>query len=102
MRDVLVTGGSGQVGRALLALAPDPEFRFVGLGRDALDLLKPETFAGVLASRPWAAIINAAAYTAVVTAYSRHGASRHRAQRTVGAERGVQSVHGVVCGQHGP
>ena len=65
MRDVLVTGGSGQVGGALLALSPDTGFRFVGLGRDALDLLKPETFAGVLASRPWAAIINAAAYTAV-------------------------------------
>jgi dTDP-4-dehydrorhamnose reductase len=65
MRDVLVTGGSGQVGGALLALPPEPGFRFVGLGRDALNLLKPETFAGVLASRPWAAIINAAAYTAV-------------------------------------
>ena len=65
MREVLVTGGSGQVGGALLALPPEQGFRFVGLDRDALDLLNPGTFAGVLASRPWAAIINAAAYTAV-------------------------------------
>ena len=65
MREVLVTGGSGQVGGALLALPPESGLRFVGLDRDALDLLNPETFAGVLASRPWAAIINAAAYTAV-------------------------------------
>jgi dTDP-4-dehydrorhamnose reductase len=65
MREVLVTGGSGQVGGALLALAPESGLRFVGLDRDALDLLNPETFAGVLASRSWAAIINAAAYTAV-------------------------------------
>ena len=65
MKDVLVTGGSGQVGGALVALPPEAGFRFVALGRDELDLLKPESFAQVLASRPWAAIINAAAYTAV-------------------------------------
>ncbi len=65
MRDVLVTGGSGQVGGALLAAAPMDDFRFVAPGRDALDLLEPASFARILASRPWAAIINAAAYTAV-------------------------------------
>ena len=65
MKDVLVTGGSGQVGGALVALPPEAGFRFVALGRDELDLLRPESFAEVLASRPWAAIINAAAYTAV-------------------------------------
>ncbi len=68
MRDVLVTGGSGQVGGALLATAPTDGFRFVGLDRSALDLLQPASFASVLAARPWAAIINAAAYTAVDTA----------------------------------
>ncbi len=65
MREILVTGGSGQVGGAVLALAPPSGFRFVAPGRDELDLLKPESFAAFLASRPWAAIINAAAYTAV-------------------------------------
>lgn len=65
MKDVLVIGGSGQVGGALMALSPARGFRFVALGRDQLDLLKPESFAKVLASRSWAAIINAAAYTAV-------------------------------------
>jgi dTDP-4-dehydrorhamnose reductase len=65
MRDVLVTGGSGQVGGALVAAAPMDGFRFVAPGRDALDLLEPSSFAAILASRPWAAIINAAAYTAV-------------------------------------
>ena len=65
MNDVLVTGGSGQVGGALAALPAESGFRFVALGRDELDLMKPGSFAQVLASRPWAAIINAAAYTAV-------------------------------------
>ena len=53
------------MGSALLALAPEAGFRFVAPGRDEFDLLKPESFAKVLGSRPWAAIINAAAYTAV-------------------------------------
>ncbi len=65
MKDILVTGGSGQVGRALLAGAPKAGFRFVAPGRDELDLLHPQSFAYVLGSRPWAAIINAGAYTAV-------------------------------------
>ncbi len=65
MRDILVTGGSGQVGRALLAAAEHDGFRFVAPTRDELDLLRPENFARILAARPWAAIINAGAYTAV-------------------------------------
>ena len=65
MKDVLVTGGSGQVGGALLALAPEGDFRFVGLDRSELDLLNPSSFAQVISARPWSAIINAAAYTAV-------------------------------------
>ena len=65
MRDILVTGGTGQVGAALLALAPQAGFRFVAPGRDELDLLEPRSFVQILAQRPWAAIINAGAYTAV-------------------------------------
>jgi len=70
MRDVLVTGGSGQVGGALAAMGEVEGFRFVAPGRDELDLLSPTSFAAFLASRPWAAIINAAAYTAVDKAES--------------------------------
>ena len=72
MRDVLVTGGSGQVGGALAAMAEVEGFRFVAPGRDELDLLTPASFAPVLASRPWAAIVNAAAYTAVATTIISH------------------------------
>jgi dTDP-4-dehydrorhamnose reductase len=70
MRDVLVTGGSGQVGGALAAMGEVEGFRFVAPCRDELDLLSPTSFAAFLASRPWAAIINAAAYTAVDKAES--------------------------------
>jgi len=65
MKDILVTGGSGQVGGALLRGAAPDGFRFVAPGRDGFDLLRPDTFAGLIAARPWAAIINAGAYTAV-------------------------------------
>jgi dTDP-4-dehydrorhamnose reductase len=53
------------VGGALAALAPEFGLRFVAPCRDELNLLQPDSFAKVLAARPWAAIINAAAYTAV-------------------------------------
>lgn len=64
MRPVLVTGGSGQVGSALKRLAVD-DFELVAPGRAELDLTDPAAIAAMVASRPWAAVINAAAYTAV-------------------------------------
>jgi dTDP-4-dehydrorhamnose reductase len=64
MRPVLVTGGSGQVGTALGRLAPD-DFELVAPSRAELDLTDPDAIAAMVASRPWAAVINAAAYTAV-------------------------------------
>jgi dTDP-4-dehydrorhamnose reductase len=64
MRAVLVTGGSGQVGTALGRLAPD-DFELVAPSRAELDLTDPDAIAAMVASRPWAAVINAAAYTAV-------------------------------------
>lgn len=70
MKDILVTGGTGQVGQALQRGAAPEGFRFIAPGRDGLDLLRPDTFADVIASRPWAAIINAGAYTAVDKAES--------------------------------
>ena len=70
MKEVLVTGGSGQVGGAIAALPHLNGCRFVALDRHELDLMKPSSFSAVISSRPWAAIINAAAYTAVDKAES--------------------------------
>lgn len=62
--EILLTGGSGQVGTELIRLAP------VGLnlsapGRNDLDLADPDAIEALVASRPWAAVINCAAHTAV-------------------------------------
>lgn len=64
MTRILVAGRSGQVARSLDALQSTP-FEFVTLGRPDLDLGDAATIErAVLAVRP-AAIVNAAAYTAV-------------------------------------
>lgn len=65
MRQILVTGGSGQLGRALGTCRWTGGFEPVLLDRSALDLADPVTIADAVGSRPWAAVINAAAYTAV-------------------------------------
>lgn len=66
---LLVTGGTGQVGRALRALAP-AGLDLVAPGRDTLDLSDPESIGELIAARRWAAVINAGAYTAVDRAES--------------------------------
>jgi dTDP-4-dehydrorhamnose reductase len=63
-RPVLLTGGSGQVGTALRRLAP-AGWDIHAPARADLDLGAPDQIAELVASRPWAAIINAGAYTAV-------------------------------------
>jgi dTDP-4-dehydrorhamnose reductase len=63
-RPVLLTGGSGQVGTALRRLAPTG-WDIHAPTRAELDLGDPEQIAQLVASRPWAAVINAGAYTAV-------------------------------------
>jgi dTDP-4-dehydrorhamnose reductase len=63
-RPVLLTGGSGQVGTALRRLAP-AGWDIHAPGRSELDLGEPAQISDVVASRPWAAIINAGGYTAV-------------------------------------
>ena len=63
-RPILLTGGSGQVGTALRQLAP-AGWAIHAPTRAELDLGSPEQIAQLVASRPWAAIINAGAYTAV-------------------------------------
>ena len=65
MKDVLITGAAGQVGTALARHAWPEGWRPVALTRAELDLLDPAAIAAAVASRPWAAVINAAAYTAV-------------------------------------
>lgn len=62
--DILLTGGSGQVGTEVIRLAP-AGLNIVAPGRDQLDLADPDAIAALVASRPWAAVINCAAHTAV-------------------------------------
>ena len=63
VRPILVTGGSGQLARALGVALGDLPHRVVG--RPEFDFDRPETLAALLrAARP-ALLINAAAYTAV-------------------------------------
>jgi dTDP-4-dehydrorhamnose reductase len=69
LRDILVTGGSGQVGGEIRRLAP-AGWRVATPGRSELDLTDPEQVHRVATSRPWAAIVNCAAYTAVDRAES--------------------------------
>ena len=65
MRQVLVTGAGGQLGTALGRHAWPEGWQPVALDRAALDLCEPAAIAAIVAERPWAAVVNAAAYTAV-------------------------------------
>ena len=69
MSEILLTGGSGQVGTALRLLAW-PGATVVAPGRAELDMADPAALAAMVASRPWALVINCAAYTAVDRAES--------------------------------
>ena len=68
-RAILLTGGGGQVGTELrrLALIDDEMagFQIVAPGHGELDLADPDAIARAVAARPWAAVINSGAYTAV-------------------------------------
>jgi dTDP-4-dehydrorhamnose reductase len=63
--DILVTGGAGQVGTELQALAWPEGITIHAPGRPELDLADPASVERVLASRAWAAVISSGAYTAV-------------------------------------
>jgi len=69
MGPILVTGGSGQVGGALTRLA-GTDVEIVAPTRDTLDLMDSTALTTLAGSRPWAAIVNCAAYTAVDKAES--------------------------------
>ena len=66
---VLVTGGSGQVGRSLARLAP-AGFELVMPTRAELDLSDPVALDAMVSSRAWAAVVSCGAYTAVDKAES--------------------------------
>lgn len=67
---MLVTGATGQLGIELQRETWPEGLEVVALGREALDLSDPAALAATVAERPWAAVINAAAYTAVDRAES--------------------------------
>ena len=69
-RHILVTGGDGQLGTSLLQLPPMEGYAMTAPGLDTLDFTRPETIDTVLTSKPWAAVINGAAHTAVDRAES--------------------------------
>ncbi|WP_309612131.1 dTDP-4-dehydrorhamnose reductase [Sphingomonas sp.] len=65
MREVLVTGGRGQLGQALQRAHWPDGWRTIAPLRDELDLADSAALDQFVRSRQWAAVINAAAYTAV-------------------------------------
>jgi dTDP-4-dehydrorhamnose reductase len=62
---LLLLGGTGQVGLELAALAIPDDVEIVAPSRSALDLADVEAIARVIATEPWSAVINAAAFTEV-------------------------------------
>jgi dTDP-4-dehydrorhamnose reductase len=75
MTSVLVVGAGGQVGRALCALDGAGGIEIVGRTRADLDITDPAQVRAALAARSFAAVINAAAYTAVDKAESDEAAA---------------------------
>jgi dTDP-4-dehydrorhamnose reductase len=67
--DILLTGGSGQVGTEVIRLAP-ADVNIIAPARNVLDMSDADAVAAIVASRPWAAVINSAAHTAVDRAES--------------------------------
>lgn len=63
-RLILVTGAHGQVGTELQRRAP-AGYEVVPTDRDTLDITDAAAIADMVASRPWAAVVNCAAHTAV-------------------------------------
>ncbi len=62
---ILLTGGTGQVGQAVLRHAEQRGLDIVAPNRTEMDLTNARSITDMVASRPWSAVINCAAYTAV-------------------------------------
>lgn len=69
-RRVLVIGATGQLGTELQRVTWPAGWEAVAVDRATLDLRDPAAIAATVAGQPWAAVINAAAYTAVDRAES--------------------------------
>jgi dTDP-4-dehydrorhamnose reductase len=69
MREILVTGATGQVGGFIAGECRD-DVAFVALPRSDCDLADRDSITRAVSLRPWAGVINAAAYTAVDLAES--------------------------------
>ncbi len=67
---ILITGGSGQLGNALQALATAQVVPFKAVSRPDFDFERPESIDACFAAASPALVINAAAYTAVDAAES--------------------------------
>lgn len=95
---VLLTGGSGQLGSALLQRADLP-FELDAPGRDEMDLARAEALRERVLTGEYAAVISAGAYTAVDAAESdvigawRANALAPAALAAACAERGILLVH---------
>ena len=63
--DLLITGAGGQLGRELQRCAWPDGWRVTALGREDLDLADAEAVGSRIGEKRWAAVVNAAAYTAV-------------------------------------
>ncbi|MGC6399973.1 dTDP-4-dehydrorhamnose reductase [Sphingomonas sp. FW199] len=70
MRDILVTGAGGQLGTELRRAALPAGYAIHAVDVDTLDLTDTAAIVAKVAERPWAAVINGAAYTAVDKAES--------------------------------
>ncbi|QDZ06936.1 dTDP-4-dehydrorhamnose reductase [Sphingomonas panacisoli] len=70
MKQVLITGGNGQLGTELKRFAWPDDWQPMLIDIDELDLRDPDAIAAMVASNRWAAVINAGAYTAVDQAES--------------------------------
>lgn len=97
-RAILLTGGTGQVGTEVQRQTP-PGFEVIAPTRAELDLADPEAVAAFVSSRPWACVINSAAYTAVDKAESdavsawRANALAPAALAQAAAQSGVPVIH---------
>ena len=73
---LLITGGSGQLGNALQALAHARGLKFTAVSRPQFDFEAPQTLEACMATARPTLVINAGAYTAVDAAESHFEAAR--------------------------
>lgn len=62
---ILLTGGTGQVGQAMLRHAAARGLEIFAPDRSQLDLTNAKSIADIIAGKRWSAVINCAAFTAV-------------------------------------